>query len=106
MPRPRFTARTRVAKLSSVSTIFAACLDTSEPLPMATPMSACLSAAASLTAAPVIPPPRRAAAHGAANVGRLARGRVVAALAVHPDPLAVLLHELAQPKLVLGGHPP
>ena len=54
MSRPRSTARTSVAKLSSVSTIFAACLDTSEPLPMATPMSACLRAAASLTASPVI----------------------------------------------------
>ena len=54
MSRPRSTARTRVAKLSSVSTIFAACLDTSEPLPMATPTSACFSAAASLTASPVI----------------------------------------------------
>ena len=43
-----------MAKLSSVSTILAACLDTSEPLPMATPTSACLSAAASLTASPVI----------------------------------------------------
>src|SRR5271166_6520236 len=54
MSRPRSTAWTRVAKLSSVSTILAACLETSEPLPMATPMSACLSAAASLTASPVI----------------------------------------------------
>ena len=54
MSRPRSTAWTRVAKLSSVSTILAACLVTSEPLPMATPMSACLSAAASLTASPVI----------------------------------------------------
>ena len=54
MSRPRSTARTRVAKLSSVRTIFAACLETSEPLPMATPMSACLSAAASLTASPVM----------------------------------------------------
>ena len=43
-----------MAKLSSVSTIFAACFVTSEPLPMATPMSACLSAAASFTASPVM----------------------------------------------------
>src|SRR6266516_175895 len=54
MSRRRSTALTRVAKLSSVSTILAACLDTSEPLPMATPTSACLRAAASLTASPVI----------------------------------------------------
>ena len=32
----------------------AACLETSLPLPMATPMSACFSAAASLTASPVM----------------------------------------------------
>ena len=40
--------------MSSVRIIRAACLVTSLPLPIATPMSACLSAAASLTASPVI----------------------------------------------------
>ena len=54
IPRPSSTACTRVAKLSSVRIIFAACLETSDPLPIATPMSACLRAAASLTASPVI----------------------------------------------------
>ena len=54
MSRPRATACTSVAKLSSVRTIFAACFDTSLPLPIATPMSAFFSAAASFTASPVI----------------------------------------------------
>ena len=76
MSRPISTARTSVAKLSSVSTIFAACFDTSEPLPMATPMSACLSAAASLTASPVI-------------------------ATTSPG----LLHQASQPELVLRRHP-
>ena len=44
----------RVPKLSSVSTILPACLVTSLPEPMATPMSAFFNAAASLTASPVI----------------------------------------------------
>ena len=54
MLRPSSTACTRVPKLSSVRIIRAACLETSLPLPIATPMSACFSAAASLTASPVI----------------------------------------------------
>ena len=41
-------------KLSSVRIMRAACLVTSLPEPIATPMSACLSAAASLTASPVM----------------------------------------------------
>ena len=52
---PFSTAFTIVAKLSSVSTMAAASLDTSLPvIPMATPISACLSAGASLTPSPVI----------------------------------------------------
>eukprot|EP00964_Phaeocystis_antarctica_P097700 scaffold63781_cov63-Phaeocystis_antarctica.AAC.1 len=44
-----------VAKLSSASTMSAACLETSVPaIPMATPMAACCSAGASLTPSPVI----------------------------------------------------
>ena len=47
---------TIVAKLSSVRIIAAASLETSVPvIPMAMPMSACLSAGASLTPSPVIP---------------------------------------------------
>jgi hypothetical protein len=43
------------AKLSSVSTMSAACLATSVPvMPIATPMSAALSAGASFTPSPVI----------------------------------------------------
>jgi hypothetical protein len=55
MTRPCSTAPTRVAKLSSVMTIAAASLATSVPLiPIATPMSACFSAGASLTPSPVM----------------------------------------------------
>ena len=54
MERPSSTAATMVAKLSSVRIISAASLLTSVPvIPMATPMSACLSAGASLTPSPV-----------------------------------------------------
>ncbi len=54
-PRPSSTAASMLAKLSSVSTIAAASLATSvPPCPMAMPMSACLSAGASLTPSPVI----------------------------------------------------
>ncbi len=53
--RPFFTAWTMVAKLSSVRTMAAASLATSVPvMPMATPMSDCFSAGASLTPSPVI----------------------------------------------------
>ena len=54
-----------VAKLSSASTMSAACLDTSVPVtPIAMPMSAALSAGASLTPSPVIATtaPRRCSA--------------------------------------------
>mmetsp|Transcript_43407 Transcript_43407/g.88795 ORF Transcript_43407/g.88795 Transcript_43407/m.88795 type:complete len:208 (+) Transcript_43407:935-1558(+) len=54
MALPSSTARTMVVKLSSASTIFAAPCATEVPLPMATPMSAALSAGASLTPSPVI----------------------------------------------------
>src|SRR5881397_1179645 len=55
MARPSSTAATMVAKLSSVSTTSAASLETSVPvIPMATPMSAVLSAGASFTPSPVI----------------------------------------------------
>ena len=55
MPRPSSTARTMLAKLSSVSTMSAASFDTSVPvMPMATPMLAVLSAGASLMPSPVI----------------------------------------------------
>jgi hypothetical protein len=48
-------ARTMVAKLSSRSTMALASLATSVPAtPMATPMSACRSAGASLTPSPVM----------------------------------------------------
>ncbi len=54
-PRPSSTAALIVAKLSSVRTMSAASLETSVPLmPMATPMSACFSAGASLTPSPVM----------------------------------------------------
>ena len=52
--RPRETASTTVAKLSSASIMSAAFLATSVPLPIAQPMSARLSAGASLTPSPVI----------------------------------------------------
>ena len=53
--RPYATAPTIVAKLSSVRIITAASLETSVPvMPIATPMSAVLSAGASLTPSPVI----------------------------------------------------
>ena len=52
---PSSTALTIVAKLSSVRIITAASLETSVPvMPIAMPMSACLSAGASLTPSPVI----------------------------------------------------
>ena len=55
MARPSRTAATMVAKLSSSSTMSAASLATSVPVtPMATPMSARLSAGASLTPSPVM----------------------------------------------------
>ena len=55
MPRPSSTAATIDAKLSSVSVIAAASRATSVPeMPIATPMSAFLSAGASLTPSPVI----------------------------------------------------
>ena len=55
MVRPISTATTIVAKLSSASTISPASFVTSVPaIPIATPMSAVLSAAASLTPSPVI----------------------------------------------------
>ena len=55
MPRPSSTAATIDAKLSSVSVISAASLVTSVPvMPIAMPMSAFLSAGASLTPSPVI----------------------------------------------------
>ena len=53
--RPFSTAFTIVAKLSSVSTIAAASFATSVPvIPIATPISACFNAGASLTPSPVI----------------------------------------------------
>ena len=53
-PRPKPTAATIVAKLSSSSTMSAASRATSVPLrPMATPTSAARSAGASLTPSPV-----------------------------------------------------
>ena len=53
--RPFSTAFTIVAKLSSVSTIAAASFATSVPVtPIATPISACFKAGASLTPSPVI----------------------------------------------------
>ena len=55
MPRPSSTAATIEAKLSSVSVSAAASLATSVPvMPIAMPMSAFLSAGASLTPSPVI----------------------------------------------------
>ena len=55
MPRPPSTASTMVAKLSSVRIMSAASFVTSVPvMPIATPMSARLSAGASLTPSPVI----------------------------------------------------
>src|SRR3954465_11508637 len=92
MSRPRSTARTSVAKLSSVSTIFAACCVTSEPLPIATPTSACFNAAASFTASP--------------GIGFLHRGGVVPRAPVHPDALAGLRHQPREPHLVLGSDAP
>ncbi len=53
--RPSSTAATMVAKLSSASTMSAASFDTSVPaMPIATPISAFLSAGASLTPSPVM----------------------------------------------------
>ena len=52
--RPSSTALTIVEKSSSVMTISAAFFVTSVPEPIATPMSAALSAGASLTPSPVI----------------------------------------------------
>ena len=55
MTRPSSTAATMVAKLSSSKIISAASLETSVPvIPMATPISARLSAGASLTPSPVM----------------------------------------------------
>ena len=73
---PRSTACTSVAKLSSVSTIFAGLLGD-----------------------------LRAAAHGDADVGLLQRGGVVDGVAGHRHDLAGLLHQPGQADLVLGGDP-
>ena len=55
MPRPSSIALTMLAKLSSVSTMSAASLETSVPvIPMATPILAALSAGASLMPSPVM----------------------------------------------------
>ena len=55
MPRPSSTARTMVAKLSSVRIMWAAPLATSVPdFPMAQPMSAAFRAGASFTPSPVM----------------------------------------------------
>ncbi len=55
MPRPSSTAFTIVAKLSSVKVISAAPFATSVPvIPIAQPISAALSAGASLTPSPVM----------------------------------------------------
>ena len=55
MPRPSRTASTMVLKLSSARIILALCLVTSVPvMPIATPMSAVLTAGASFTPSPVI----------------------------------------------------
>src|SRR5665647_3797866 len=68
MPRPSSTAATIEAKLSSVMTMSETSLVTSVPvMPMATPMSASLTAGASLTPSPVmatISPRRRQALTG------------------------------------------
>src|ERR1700735_4410282 len=112
MSRPRSTAWTRVAKLSSVSTILAACLVTSEPLPMATPMSACLSAAASLTASPVIATTSPDCCMGLAG-GRLSSGAMQAGKPLDHRGIAQVLqlgagdHARSKAELVgdrAGGH--
>ena len=55
MPRPSSTAATIEAKLSSISTMSEAAFVTSVPaMPIAIPMSAALTAGASLTPSPVI----------------------------------------------------
>ena len=55
MPRPSRTAETMVEKLSSARIIFADSFVTSVPvMPIATPISADLTAGASLTPSPVI----------------------------------------------------
>ncbi len=55
MARPSSTAATIDAKLSSIRIMSAASFETSVPLtPIATPMSAALSAGASLTPSPVM----------------------------------------------------
>ena len=55
MPRPSRTAATMVEKLSSARIILADSFVTSVPvMPMATPMSAVLTAGASLTPSPVM----------------------------------------------------
>ena len=55
MPRPSRTASTMVLKLSSARIILALCLVTSVPvMPIATPMSAVLTAGASFTPSPVM----------------------------------------------------
>ncbi len=76
MSRPRSTARTSVAKLSSVSTILRGLLR-------------------DLGAAP----------HRDTDVGLLERGGVVDGVAGHRDDLAGLLHEPGEPDLVLGCDP-
>ena len=77
MSRPRSTALTSVAKLSSVRTIFAACLRH-----------------------------LRTAPHRHADVGLLERRGVVHGVPGHRDHLAGLLHQPSQPDLVLRGDSP
>ena len=74
MSRPRSTAWTRVAKLSSVRIELAGLLGH-----------------------------LRAAAHGDADVGLLQRGGVVDGVAGHRHDLAGLLHQPGEADLVLGG---
>ena len=114
MSRPRSTACTSVAKLSSVRTILAACLVTSEPLPIATPTSACLSAAASLTASPVIATTspascisraRRSLSSGATRPNTCSCGSCsITSASVEASELGAGDHARAQPELV-GDRP-
>src|SRR5664280_406926 len=89
--RPSSTASTMVAKLSSVSTMVAACRATSVPeRPMAMPMSAARSAGASLTPSPVIattcPWVRRASAIRSSPEAKL---RIADALRTHGQVVAM-----------------
>ena len=76
MSRPRSTARTSVAKLSSVSTIFAGLLRD-----------------------------LGAASHRDTDVGLLERGGIVHGVAGHGNDLAGFLHEPGEADLVLGRDP-